>query len=202
VSGGEAAPPLESAAATRANLVLVLAFAWLWLLPLLLFWGAAWEPFRPRGRPPAGVAPSGLGFLAALAACFLPVLLPAAWFQPWEGRRAARLYEALGVRLFKRVATNGDIVNRFLRRRNPGHRVVRDARSARAWAEQARGAERNHLVFMLMGSLSAGYALSIGWPGWAAALAATNVVFNVYPILLQRYNRLRLARVLERTSTS
>jgi hypothetical protein len=194
VSAGDGAPPLESPAATRANLVLVLAFAWLWLLPLLQFWGAAWGPFRPHGYPPIDVAPSRLAFLLGLAACFVPVLLPTAYFRPWEGRNAARLYAALGVRAFTRVATNGDLVNRFLRRRSPGHRVVRDVRSALAWAEQARSAERHHLVFLLMGSLSAGYAQSIGWRGWAAVLAASNVVFNVYPILLQRYNRLRIDR--------
>ena len=199
MSGGEPAPPpFESADAKRANLVLVLAFAWLWLLPLLFFWGAAWGPFRPHGYPPIDVAPSRVAFLAALAVCFLPVLLPTAYFRPWEGPNAARAYEALGVRTFKRCATNGDLVNRFLRRRNPGHRVVRDVGSALAWAEQARSAERHHLVFLLMGLFSAGFALSIGWRGWAATLAASNVVFNVYPILLQRYNRLRIARILER----
>lgn len=198
MSGSDTAQPLESPAATRANLVLVLAFAWLWLLPLLQFWGAAWGPFRPHGYPPIDVAPSRVGFLLGLAACFVPVLLPTAYFRPWEGRSAARLYEALGVRAFKRFATNGDLVNRFVRRRNPGHRVVRDVRSALAWAEQARSAERHHLIFLTMGLFSASYALSIGWRGWAATLAATNGVFNVYPILLQRYNRLRIARLLQR----
>ena len=57
------------------------------------------------------------------------------------------------------------------------------------------GAERYHLVFLLIGFFSAVHALRIGWPGWALLLTASNVVFNVYPILLQRYNRLRVARV-------
>lgn len=53
-----------------------------------------------------------------------------------------------------------------------------------------------------MGLLSAGYALSLGWHGWAATLVASNVVFNVYPILLQRYNRLRIARTCRKDVTS
>jgi hypothetical protein len=196
-AGDDGAGSTDTPAAKRANLIVVLAFAWLWLLPLLLFWGAVWGPMRPHGYPAIDVAPSRLAFLTVLALCFAPALLPAGYFGPWEGWRSARLYEALGVRRFKRFTTNGDLVNRWLRRQNPRHRVVRDAESATAWAVQARSAERHHLVFLLMGLASAGYALSIGWRVWAASLAATNLVFNVYPILLQRYNRLRIARLNE-----
>jgi len=129
-----------------------------------------------------------------LAVCFVPCLLPSAYFRSWEGERGARVWKALGVRWFKRFATNGDLVNRLARRSDRRYRIVRDGGSARAWAEEAKGAERNHLVFLLMALLTIAHAARIGWYGWAAFLTASNVVFNVYPILLQRYNRGRIAR--------
>lgn len=182
-------------AVTQGNLPLLLAFAWLWLSPLVHFWGAVWGPFRPFGDPQGDLAPSLGWFVAGLAVCFTPCALPMAYFKGWEGEHRARVFEAFGIRTFKRFATNGDLVNRWARRKDARHRVVRDEASARAWAHAARGAERNHLVFFLMGLLTTVYALRIGWHGWALALTASNVVFNVYPVLLQRYNRLRIARI-------
>jgi len=193
VSGGAPAPP---AVVARANLALVMTFSWLFLTPLCLFWGAVWGPTRPSSYPPAEVAPAPLAFLACLALCFLPCALPAAYYRAATGQGTERVMETLGVRTFKRFATNGDLVNRWGRRHDPRHRVVRDEASVREWARQARGAERNHLVFLSMATLSIAYAAWIGWYGWALGLAASNVVFNVYPILLQRYNRLRIARIL------
>jgi hypothetical protein len=191
VSGGEPAPP---AVVARANLALVVTFSWLFLTPLCLFWGAVWGPTRPSSYPPAEVAPAPLAFFAGLALCFVPCALPTAYYR--RGRWTARALERLGVRTFKRFATNGDLVNRWGRRRDPRHRVVRDEASAREWTRQARGAERNHLVFLSMAVLTITYAVWIEWYGWALGLAVSNVVFNVYPILLQRYNRLRISRIL------
>lgn len=45
---------------------------------------------------------------------------------------------------------------------------------------------------------SAAFALRLGWSGWAVYLTAGNIVVNLYPILLQRYTRARLAAVLQR----
>jgi hypothetical protein len=46
------------------------------------------------------------------------------------------------------------------------------------WAEKAREAERNHLVFLLMGALTAAYAARLGWYGWTIGQLVSNVVFN------------------------
>ncbi len=102
----------------------------------------------------------------------------------------------VGVRAFRRFATNGDLINRWARRLDPGYRMVRSRASARAWIGRTRESERNHMVLLLMGVFTAGYAARIGWNGWALGLTASNVVFNLYPILLQRYNRCRIERVL------
>jgi len=192
---------MEAAAAKnptveRANFALVMAFAGLWLTPIFQFWGAVHGAFRPKGYPTGDLAPSLAWFLIGLAVCFVPCVLPPAFYAPRGGRKAVRLLERLGVRAFKRVTTNGDLVNRWGRRREPDYRVVRDAESAAEWAEKAREAERNHWVFLSMGALSAVYAARLGWYGWTAGLVFSNVVFNVYPILLQRYNRLRVRRLL------
>jgi len=179
----------------RANFALVMAFSLLYLSPVLHFWGAAFGFVRPAGTPPPAMMPTWSWFLAGLAACFLPCLLPAAYFRSWEGEGGIRVWEALGVRRFKRFVTIGDLVNRLARRSDPRYRIVRDAVSARAWGEEAASAELHHLVFLLMSLLTITHAVRLGWFGWAMYLAVSNLIFNVYPILLQRYTRGRIARV-------
>jgi hypothetical protein len=39
------------------------------------------------------------------------------------------------------------------------------------------------------------YVLVIGWHVWAVWTAVTNVIGNLYPVLLQRYTRARLVRL-------
>ena len=58
------AEPKKNRAVAWRNLALVLAFAWLWLTPVVQFWGAVHGSFRPRGYPPDDLAPSLLWFLA------------------------------------------------------------------------------------------------------------------------------------------
>lgn len=43
-----------------------------------------------------------------------------------------------------------------------------------------------------MGLFTADYAARIGWCRWAVFLTLGNAVFNLYPVLLQRYNRARV----------
>lgn len=181
--------------AERGNLLVIGAFCALWMAPALRFWGAAFGPLRPFDYPRQDVAPSLAWFLLGLAACFLPLLLPRSFYRCWEGIRRLPLYERVGVRIFRAFATNGDFINRWARRIDPGYRVVRDRASARAWLERARESERSHLVALLMGALTAAYAARIGWWGWAAGLTAGNVIFNLYPILLQRYTRCRIQAI-------
>ena len=163
--------------------------------PTIQFWGAVFGPLRPFGYPQADVAPSPAWFIVGLPLCFAPLALPKGYDRCWEGRRASRIYEMLGVRVFKRFATNGDFINRWAGRSDPLHRIVRGRASAREFAAGTAITEKSHLVLLVMGLFTSAYAVRIGWDRWAGGLAAGNVAFNLYPILLQRYNRHRLARL-------
>lgn len=185
----------KNVVAERANVAVIAAMCALWITPTLQFWGAAFGPFRPFDYPQRDVAPSLPWFLAGTAICFAPLLFPRAFYRCWEGVRRLPLYESVGVRAFRVLATNGDLINRWARRMDPEYRVVRGRESMRAWLDRTRESERNHLVLLLMGVLTAVYAARIGWYGWAAGLTASNLVFNLYPVLLQRYTRCRIARI-------
>jgi hypothetical protein len=169
-----------------------------WLAPVLFFWLYVWGPMRPFAYPTGDLAPSVLAFAAAVAACFALAWLPASYYRIKSFERTGRLYEVLGVRLFRSLVPDGDLANRWRRRAEPGLRIVRNRRQAMAFVRRTEQSEKGHLVLLGMGLLSAAYACSIGWWGWAAYISAGNLVVNIYPVLLQRYTRNRIERILSR----
>jgi hypothetical protein len=63
---------------------------------------------------------------------------------------------------------------------------------------EMRQAETGHVfIFMLM-VLFSGYAWLRGWFDAVGWLLAFNVIINGYPIMLQRYNRIRLQKLSQR----
>ncbi len=106
-----------------------------------------------------------------------------------------RLYRDLGVRLFKRFVVDGDYMNRSKRAKNPAYRVVRTRSDAVEREHFSRTTELAHLLHLLL--LLPAIALSIrtGRPWFAAATTLLLVGFDLYPILLQRYNRARVSRL-------
>ena len=99
---------------------------------------------------------------------------------------------------FRKFVPDGDLANRWERRKDPSFRMIRCRKSAADFIVRTRQSERGHIVLLALGAVSSAYAWSVGWHGWAAYLAAGNVVVNIYPILLQRYTRGRIEGLLRR----
>ena len=123
------------------------------------------------------------------------------WFRP-KGFESERLYERLGALLVKRyVPTGGDLVMQRLRRDHPQRRWVTPSfESLHRYERRTRLNESIHLVSfigftvllvekLLTGSLSAfGFTVAI----------TLNLLLGFWPVVLQRYNRLRLYRAISR----
>jgi hypothetical protein len=183
---------------TGFNLIPFASMAGGWLGPLLMFWLYVWGPLRPFHYPSGDLLPP-LGLLVAcLAVGVAAWWMPASYYRVRAFERNGRLYESLGVRHFRWLVPDGDAANRWRRRRDPAFRVIRNRRDARAFRHRTALSEKSHLMMLMLGAMSAGFAWAIGWPGWALYLTAGNVVVNLYPILLQRYTRARLGMVLGR----
>lgn len=169
-----------------------------WLAPLLMFWLYVWGPMRPFTYPAGNLSPDAW-FTGVIAACVaLWWLLPRAYFHVHPFERTGQIYESLGVLLFRRLVPDGDLANRWERRKNPRHRIIRGRRSAADYVARTEQSERGHVVLLALGVASAVYAWTLGWHGWAVYLSVGNVVVNLYPILLQRYTRSRLNAALQR----
>lgn len=168
-----------------------------WLGPLIMFWLAVWGPMRPFDA--AGpLSPPPAPYTLALPLCIAVVWVPGGWLRPRRWEMDGRLYEALGVRAFRRLVPDGDWSNALRRRRDPHHRVVLHRAAAEAFVARTDASERSHGVLLLVGLVSSVYAWQIGWRGWAVFIGTGNVLVNLYPMLLQRYTRARLHRLLAR----
>jgi hypothetical protein len=195
---GEQAPLLPSFGDdSKANLLPFAAVCAGWFVPVLKFWSLVWGVFRPSDYTGGDIAPDAMFFAIACAVAILPWWLPALYYRP-RAFEHGRLYEWLGVRWFRKFVPNGDLVNLWRRRREPGFRIIPSRRVAADYFPRTIASEKSHLVLLLAGFGSSWFAWSIGWHGWAVYLGIANVLANLYPVLLQRYTRARLTRLLRR----
>lgn len=119
--------------------------------------------------------------------------------KPFEMMGNCRLYRLLGVRAFKRyLPTSGDLVTR----RRGISRIKRVeggvAEGLRRYERITRSYEARHIFGGLSMLAISWWSIAVHGKGNWVALLAANVSINGYPIMLQRYNRIRLQRALGR----
>lgn len=116
-------------------------------------------------------------------------------FNLWRFELDGRFYERLGIRLFKRFATKGDYWNRLRRHSDPGFRNVRDLNSAIEWEARTRFNEFLHLCSLVVGLAAMVWLGFQNEYGWLVAVFFGVLIWDVYPIMLQRYTRARIWRI-------
>ena len=125
------------------------------------------------------------------------------WFRP-KGFESERLYEQLGALQIKRyVPTGGDLVMRRLRLDHPERRwVTPSLESLRRYERRTRLNESIHLIgftgFTAL-TIDKFFSGSLSWLGLTVAMIL-NLLFGLWPVVLQRYNRLRLYKAMNRCS--
>ncbi len=125
------------------------------------------------------------------------------WFQP-KRFESERLYQRLGARFLKRyIPTGGDAVMHRLRRRNPHRRLVRPGLHAlRQFERWTRLAEAVHLTgFAGFAALTVRqFATGALGPVGLTVAVTLNLTLGLWPVVLQRYNRLRAYRAIDAAS--
>jgi|SRR5579859_978878 len=124
-----------------------------------------------------------------------------AWFNPKGFEEQGEFYKRLGIGVYKRyLPTSGDLA--WHASQMPAQ-VTKDIDILEQFERQTRNLEAGHLICFV------GMALviisAIGYngvdPSFVGGCVAVNTLVNAYPIMLQRYNRARLYRVLQRLRT-
>ncbi len=110
--------------------------------------------------------------------------------KPFE--QNGRLYEKLGVGVFKKLVRRGPL-SIF----SPTLRFIGGVSALPKLEYEMRKAEAGHLTIFLVVLLFAGMAMVRGWFDAAGWMLLFSILLNGYPIMLQRYNRIRLQRMVE-----
>jgi len=132
---------------------------------------------------------------------FLPFFLPNKIFNKLQLSRSVDVYKKLGVGFVNKWSQNGDIINRMIRKQHPHYKTVHHQRSSiHKLIQQTYAFEKFHWVMFLFFMLVIFYALRQQYFGWAVLLFVNNVLYNVYPNLLQQYIRLKLLRHQQRAN--
>jgi hypothetical protein len=121
------------------------------------------------------------------------------WFRP-KTFESESLYRRMGVLVLKRyVPTGGDLVMERLRRRYPQARLVTASPpSLRTYERRTRISEAVHVISVaIFGTLTIiKFACgSISFFLFSIVLFSV-LIFGLWPAILQRYNRLRLYRII------
>jgi Glycosyl-4,4'-diaponeurosporenoate acyltransferase len=165
------------------NLIIIALFCSCTLSPALLFFttGPGEWPY----------------LLALLVIGYWFSRLPLSFYDRIQWSKEAAFYKKLGVHWFKKLATNGDYINRSIRKKFPQHRNVTNYASIEAKWQETYSVEKAHSVLFVFCLLTSVYAWVIGAYMTAIFLGIGNLFLNYYPNLLQQYNRVRYRKVLD-----
>ena len=123
----------------------------------------------------------------------VPFFLPNSFIDKVQLGRTAAVYKRLGVGIVNKISQNGVIVNRLMRKKFPDYKMLYYQRtSIHKLVQQTYAFEKFHWVMAVFFVLVILFAITINYWGWALLLMVNNLLYNVYPNLLQQYIRVKL----------
>jgi len=128
-----------------------------------------------------------------IALSIVPGFFPHSFYDGMQIGRTPRIYRRLGVTFVNKLAQNGKIINRLMRKRFPGYKMIVYQRSSiNKLLQQTYMFEKFHFIMFVFFSLITLYAMVNKHFWWAVIISITNLFYNIYPNLLQQYIRLKL----------
>ena len=132
-------------------------------------------------------------FYSFLIISLLSIFLPKTFFNSIQLGKTPTFYKKTGVTFINRFTQNGDVINGLIRKKFPQYKVVSTRRqSINKVLQQTYMFEKFHFAMFLFFILITIYAIKYDYLWWAFILSVNNLIYNVYPCLLQQYIRVRL----------
>lgn len=128
--------------------------------------------------------------------CIAPYFLHKNFIDRLALSRTREFYIRLGVDVVQEFVQHGGMVNRLIRRRYPTYRIVFDKTTVHRQLSATYMFERFHLGMAVAFCVLLLHAAFSGRWEWVLLLLVCNFIYNVYPVLLQQYMRIRLKHLL------
>jgi hypothetical protein len=133
----------------------------------------------------------------------LPAFLPNSAIHTMQISERPMIYKKLGIGFVQRLSQNGKIVNSLIRRKYPNYKALRqNEKSIKGLLNQTCAFEKFHLTLLVFFCLAGFYAFSKGFTKWTAIIFLLNVLYNVYPVLMQQYIRIKLSVFMKKNNTN
>ena len=136
-----------------------------------------------------------LYFLIAVSLTIL--FLPDNYYERLQLSNDISYYESLGIRFFRWFTQDGDLVTQILSKAQGNYGRFQSRKNLSKVYNQIVGYERYHLTCFAFFLLTSVYATLLTNFAIALLIVLSNVVYNIIPLLLQQYNKLRLRRLRE-----
>ena len=121
------------------------------------------------------------------------IFLPNSFFDRIQLSRSSHFYKKIGVKYINIFAQNGSLLNKFLKRKYPNFKVVFKSKSSiNKQYHQTYFFEKFHFSLFLFFTSMTIYAGIQGHFYWVLILTISNLLYNIYPNLLQQYVRVKL----------
>ena len=164
------------------NQTINLAWTIFGFAPVLLFWSDHYEPRR---------------MLISLALCLPFLLTPRSVFNRLQISKQRRFYERIGVRRAQAFTQNGLLTNRLIKKKMPEYALIRSRGDLHNYGKRMTVYNVYHITCLAFFMISAVWALTEKQYGVAILIFICNIPYNVYPLLIQQYNRIRIRQHLE-----
>mgnify|MGYP003578392111 CR=1 FL=1 len=160
-----------------------------WTILAFAILGVYWTQYFEEQRSP-------LVLIISILVSVLIYAIPTRWLRKLTISNDKKMYERIGVKLLLYVVQNGTLVNRIQRKYYKKSGIIRNRKLVQDYLKTIVMQEKFHYCCFTLFLLSAISAFSTGKPGIALLIMLCNILYNVYPILLQQYNRLRIKKLL------
>lgn len=124
--------------------------------------------------------------------------IPTKWLSALTIGKNRKSYERMGIKLLLFFVQNGTLVNRIQRKYSKKSGLIHNRNQAQSYLKTIAMQERYHYCCLVLFLLTTFSAFSTGKPGMALLITLCNMLYNIYPIFLQQYNRLRIDALLKR----
>lgn len=123
----------------------------------------------------------------------LSVSLIAYFIKPFRIKHA--MLHSKWVLMIGKLTQDGSFINKLMRKRYKGFRVIRGKKDLRNFRNKTRIREAFHFQMFLFLSFLFFYALYLQLWGWAAFMLLSNFLYNIWPLLFLQYQWERMKKI-------
>lgn len=138
---------------------------------------------------------SPIWFYSFIGVSLLAGFLPETLFNHLQLSGNPKFYERLGVKKARMFVQNGDWTKKAASAGFQSKKARINKTRSRNYLKTIAMYERYHFLCFVFFTLSALHALITGAPITALIIAACNIIYNAYPILLQQYNKAKILKI-------